>query len=121
MNTNNITIPKRFIAVTEYYGLVPEDTCFTLYRLVSVDPRKAPGYKGDMSDDVVRLEWRDQRKYFTLNPAGLRNALRKIAVLQASDEVADSAAQTDIGRFIRCIDEYVTRLERLIPEVSVNE
>ena len=117
MTSNNVKQPTRFIAVTENYGLVPEDTCFTLYRLVSVDPRKAPGYKGDMSDGVVRLEWRDQRKHFTLSPAGLRNALRKIAVLQA----ADSSAQTDIGRFIRSIDEYVTRLERLIPEVSVNE
>jgi len=52
-----------------------------------------------------------------LTPGGLRNALRDISVRQAADE----AAQTDIGRFIRSIDEYVTRLERLIPEVSVNE
>jgi len=59
MNTNNITIPARFIAVTENYGLVPEDTCYVLWRLQSVDPRKAPGYKGDMSDAVVRQEWRD--------------------------------------------------------------
>lgn len=112
---SNVKMPERFIAVTENYGLVPKDTCFILYRLQTVDPRKAPGYKGDMSDAVVRQEWRDAEKYFTLNHAGLRNALRKIAVLQATDD----AAQTNIGRFIAAIDSYVERLERLIPEVNV--
>jgi len=117
MNDNN-NMPARFIAVTENYGLVPEDTCFVLWRMASVDPRRSPNYKGDMSDAVIRKEWRDCKQYYNLTPAGLRNALREISVREA---VAVTDSQTDIGRFIRAIDEYVTRLERLIPEVSANE
>src|SRR5690606_14084219 len=105
MNDNN-NMPARFIAVTENYGLVPEDTCFVLWRMATVDPRKAPGYSGDMSDAVIRNEWRDAKKYYNLTPAGLRNALREIAVKEA---VAATDEQTDIGQFISAISSYVER------------
>lgn len=114
---SNVKIPARFIAVTANYGLVPDDTCFVLYRLATVDPRRSPGYSGDMSEAVLRQEWRDDKRYYNLTPGGLQHALREISVKQ----VTTAVGQTDIGRFIGALDEYVTRIERLVPEVSVDE
>lgn len=115
MNANNVKIPERFIAVTENYGLVPDDTCFVLWRKDTVDPRKAPGYKGDMSAAVVYEKWRDQKRYYPHTPTGLRSALNEIAI----KSVTDNASVTNIQRLIGEISAVISRIEKLIPEVSV--
>lgn len=122
MNETNVTItpatlPTRFIAVTDRYGLVPDSHNYTLYELVTVDPRKSPNYKSDGQPVTLRQEWRQAKPEFhaSLSPAGLRHVLSHIAYKSAISD----AEQTTIQRYIASLNEWVARIEALnIPEVS---
>jgi len=109
-------IPKRFISVTDTYGLVPDGYNYTLYRLVTVDPTKSPNYKPDGNPVVIRQVWRNADRHYPMSPRGLRSALTDIAYRNGvSDE-----EQTTIERHVAAVDGWVKRLESLnLPEVNV--
>ncbi|WP_139994537.1 copper amine oxidase N-terminal domain-containing protein [Paenibacillus paridis] len=55
MSVSSTHAKRNPIAITQNYGLIIEDTQYTLYRRHTVDPTKAPGYDQRTGHGVFRL------------------------------------------------------------------
>ena len=114
---------KEPIAITQNYGLVIEDTQYTLYRRHTVDPTKAPGWERKNAESIAktgaalpsdkRETWVTCDKHYPLTPDGI------IAITLAAT-VRDVNGSTEAASIAELITEYRAELARtnaLISEV----
>jgi hypothetical protein len=103
------------IAITQNYGLVIEDTQYTLYRRHTVDPTKAPGWERKNAESIAqtgaplpsdkRETWVTCDKHYPLTPDGI------IAITLAAS-VRDVNGVTAAVSIAQLITEYRAELAR---------
>ena len=99
------------IRVTDDYGLRLEDTCYALYRLATVDPTRAPGYKAVMDDPApeVRREWKPAYKYYTRSATGLAAAVQEIVISSV-----DTDKMYNIATYVNALAAEVKRITQML-------
>lgn len=103
------------IAITRNYGLIIEDTQYTLYRRHTVDPTKAPGWASRNAESIAqtgaalpsdkRETWVSCDKHYPLTPDGI------IAITLAA-AVRDVNSSTEATSIAELITEYRAELAR---------
>lgn len=81
MKTANI------IAINETYGFTVSDREYSVYKLVTIDPTKAPAYKPEESAEPPQPydDWRTIGRYYPITPDGLRAMLVYVAQRSVND------------------------------------
>lgn len=115
MSVSSTQVKREPIAITQNYGLIIEDTQYTLYRRHTVDPTKAPGWERKNAESIAetgeplpsdkRETWASCDKHYPLTPAGI------IAVTLAAS-IRDVNGVTEAASIAQLVKEYRTELAR---------
>jgi len=102
------------VKITEHFGLTADDTQYTLYEMVTVDPAKAPGYKApaDGTMPPTRTEWRSAQRFYSLTADGLAAAIQTAAIR----EVNRKSVAADITELLAEYKAEVTRIGNAITD-----
>lgn len=103
---------KNRVAITQNYALDTIDRNFVLYRKVTVDPTKAPGYKpkSDEPAPETRTEWRSADLFYPLTADGLKYAILAAVVRDVNDA-------TEARNIAELLAEYKAALDNVADAV----
>lgn len=110
--TNNEKNGK-FVNVTDNFKIEICTMEHRVHSLQTIDPRKAPKYDPVKHGTEVRIEWVDEQQYFGLHMAGLRSAVKYIAVREAGLRVGKSDGASVSLR------EYLNEIKNVIKEIDM--
>lgn len=102
----------KLVTINGKYGFKADGGEYALYRLVTVDPTKSPGYKPDSSGTAPepREEWRAAGRYYPVNETGLASML----VYVAQRTVSDGDYPDTLADYIRLLRAEIAALKEAV-------
>jgi len=108
-----MTKSNAIIPINARYGFAVSEREYTLHRLITVDPTKAPGYKAEPGGaaPTTREEWRLDDRWYSLGVSGMSAMLAYVATVTVND-----AEHSGVGAYLTAVKSELAALRAAIEE-----